>query len=380
MSVKLDYQATLKLEGVVVVPTPIMVQNARDQVVQSLLQSIVESPELNDPNPADPTWKPALGGFAAMANPSSFHHPFVRKLREMLTAAVLDSDALPLEGRKLEKTFDRILYRIVGETPTAESMHRDESIAAKDGDVILGGWINLDDETQYFSCCPRTHHDVSNQNKGFAKITTKEEKASYRARFRRIVIPPGHCVIFYERLVHEVVAIKATRRMLRLFLGWRITDEEEPLFGAQTMRSWIEEQAVPKIKSGQYPPVWPSAYSNFPKRFKTLTTWSQRTYAAQCLYEHTVAGEGVAAGTRWIRVKAKMRSLREYGLPMWPRYDQHESLVLTPSREWQLYTFDSPQARVAYKTVTPEEWHAHQHAQRQAPEGVVAPRPKPGRA
>ena len=374
-----DYQAILELEGVVVVPTPLADQTTRTQIVQAFLQSIWESPEFAKPAPNDPTWKPMLGGFAAMANPSSFHHPTIRKLREMMTAAILDTDALPIKGRKLEKPFDRTLFRIPGETPTAESMHRDESTAALNSDVIFGGWVNLEDVPQYFSCCPRTHIEVGNQNKGFAKITSKEEKAKYRPLFRRVEIPPGCCVIFYERLVHEVVAIRSTRTMYRMFLGWRVTDAEEPLFGSQTTLGWISDQAVPKIKSGQDPPVWPSAYSNFPRNFQKLTDWSKRTFVPQCLYTQTVGGSGAAAGTQWVRVKAKMLSLRQYGLPMWPVYDQAETALLAPQRAWQLYTFDSPQARVGYAAVSPQDWQAYIEAQHQVPLGMTVRRPRPGR-
>ena len=374
-----DYQSILKLEGVVVVPTPLTEQAPRTATVQAFLQSIRESPEFNNPAPEDITWKPQLGGFAAMANPSAFHHPFARKLREMLTAAILDMDALPLEGRKLEKPFDRMLYRIPGETPTAESMHRDESPNAAEGDDIFGGWVNLDDQPQYFSCCPRTHQEVGNQNKGFAKITDKEEKATYRSQFRRIQIPPGCCVIFYERLVHEVVAIKATYTMYRMFLGWRATNADEPLFGNETTMGWINDQAVPKIKSGQDPPVWPSAYSNFPSNFETLTKWSRRTFVPECLYTHTVGGDGAAAGTKWIRVKAKMLSLRAYGLPMWPAYDRAEASLMGPQREWQLYTFDSPEARLTFSAPSPDDWEAFVRAQHSVPLGTTAMRPRPER-
>jgi hypothetical protein len=372
-------QGTLQLEGVVVIQTPLVDNALRAETRAAFEQHILESPEFRDPNPSDPTWKPQLGGFACMANPSSFHHPLVRKLREMCTGAVLDADVLPLEGRKLEKPFDRLMYRISGEKPTAESMHRDEAMTALPSDVVFGGWINLDDEPQYFSCAPRTHHEVGGQNKGFAKITSKEEKEKYKPLFRRVEIPPGCILVFYERLVHEVNPVQATSRVMRMMLGWRVTDANEPLFGEATTAEWIRDQGVPKIKSGQDPPVWPSAYSNFPRNFQTLTDWSRRTYVDQCLYTHSVAGTGAAAGTRWIRVKAKMLSLREYNLAMHPAYDEHENRLLRPHREWLLYTFDSPQARVQFKAPSPSDWQSFLAARHAVPLGAVVRRPAPER-
>jgi len=380
-----DYRQILLREGVVVIPTPLINdlngQSAlRTQLQQAYVQHYRESPEFANPNPTDPRWQPQLGGFAASANPSSFHHVFARQMREMCTSVVLDADVLPIDGRKLEKPFDRVMWRIAGERPTAESMHRDESQTALDGDVIFGGWINLEDVPQNFSCCPQTHQEVGGQNRGFAKLGA-EEQVRYRPHFSLVSIPPGCMVIFYERLVHEVVSILVPpgRTMIRMFLGWRVTDAEEPLFGTQRTLAWVEDQGVPKIKSGQDPPVWPSAYSNFPRNFQKLTDWSQRTFVPQCLYTHTVAGSGAAAGTTWIRVKAKMRSLREYGLPLHRQYDVHETRLLAPQREWMLYTFDSPATRIKYTAVAPDEWAAYLAAQHAVPLGSVVRRPRPSR-
>ena len=376
-----DYQSYLKLEGLVVVPTPLTDQKLRTQAQQDFLTHLKESPEFNNPDTSDSSWKPVLGGFAALGNPSSFHHPWVRKMREQLTSAILETDALPIDGRKLENPFDRLIYRIVGETPSAESMHRDEAATALDGDTVFGGWVNLDDEPQYFSCCPRTHKDVGGKNKGFAKI----EKSEYE-KFRSpspdrpagwvvVEIPPGSALIFYERLVHEVNPTPAVRRMLRMALGWRVTDSEEPLFGAQT-DEWVRSQAVPKIKSGQNPVVFPSAYYNFTRNFQTLTDWSKRTFVQECLYEHSVNG-GPLSGSKWTRVKQKMDSLSGLGLRMHRSYDSDEVALLKPQREWNLYTFDSPDKRVEHKAVSQSDWEAYKVALASVSDPKLVRRPRP---
>lgn len=379
-----DYQANLKREGVVVLPTPLSSPARRAQMQAEFVKHICESPEFANPTPEDPTWKGQLGGFSAMANPSSFHHEWVRRMREQIMATVLDVDAIPIEGRKLEQTFDRLLYRVPNSTPTAESMHRDEAKMAQDGDTIFGGWVNIDDAPQFFSCCPRTHTDVGGQNKGFAKID-KIEYESFRmptaARPQGwvvIEIPPGACLIFYERLVHEVVCKATDHTMMRMFLGWRVTDADEPLFGTALTTQWIRDQGVPMIKSGQKPRVWPSNYSNFPRNFETLTDWSRRTFVPACLsMSDPVSGTGPAAGTTWIRVKSHMLSLRSYGLPMHPTYDAAEIAVLCPQRAWRLYTFASPDVRVHYRSLTTDEWRSHESSLRAALPGDSVLRPRP---
>ena len=390
-----DYQAYLKREGYVVIPTPLVDATLRARVQQEFDQHIRESPEFSSPAPNDSTdtgWKPQLGGFAAMGNPSSFHHPTVRGWREKMLACVLETDAIPVEGRKLEECFDRLLYRIPGEEVSPESMHRDEAKTALETDVVFGGWVNLEDVTQVFSCCPRSHTGTT-LNKGFAKIE-KAEYDRYRLPnpeegrpegWKTVKIPAGTCLIFYERLVHEVASAVADRTMIRMFLGWRVTDADASLFGEKKMRKWIDEQGVPKIKSGQNPSVYPSAYYNYPRirptdkeptKFNLLSEWSVRTFVPECLYTHRV-DSGEFEGYTFTRVKYTMHSLKQYGLKMHRAYDQQEREILTPRTNWELYTFASPTKRIQYKGVTPEDWMEYRAARRAAPPGAEVRRPRP---
>jgi hypothetical protein len=364
LGVEHDYQRDLLRDGFVVIPTALGSEWQKLQQAQvSFDQHFRESPELLNAQPENPAWKNVLGGFAAMGNPSSFHHPFVRAMREMCEAAVLDSDALPLNGRRLEQCFDRIMRRIPGEVTKPESWHRDEALNTQPGDDIFGGWINLDAHPQYFSCAPRTHTEqgARDRNAGFAKITDANHKQYYQQiadNHGRVTIPPGHVLIFYERLVHEVTQSTATYTMRRLFLGWRATSALEPLFGSSETDRWILTQAPPKIKSGQKPAIYPSAYSNFPRNFQTLTTFSKLVFAPECLYNHEVK-TGEYKGTIWVRVKASMLGLWEYGLTMHQSYDRYERALLFPSTTVVARTFDSPVQRVHFRLVSPEQWQAH---------------------
>lgn len=391
----IDYQTYLEREGYVVIPTPLIDATLRAQAQEEFYQHIRESPEFSSPAPNDPTdpgWKPQLGGFAAMGNPSSFHHPTVRRWREQMLACVLEADAIPVQGRKLEECFDRLLYRIPGEEVSEESMHRDEAKTALDADVVFGGWVNFENVSQVFSCCPRSHTGTT-LNKGFAKIE-KAEYDKYRLPnpeegrpqgWATIEVPAGMCLIFYERLVHEVAPAIADRTMIRMFLGWRVTDADAPLFGGKQMREWIDGQGVPKIKSGQTPSVYPSSYYNFPRirktdteptKFNLLSEWSVRTFVPACLYRHRV-DRGEFEGYTFTRVKYTMSSLKQYELKMHRAYDQHEQEILTPRTSWELYTFASPTKRMSYQGVTPRDWKAYLAAKKAAPPGAEVRRPRP---
>lgn len=378
-----DYQTHLVDKGWVVIPTLLGADRQKlARVKNAFDQHFLDSPELSNPQPKDPKYQNVLGGFAALGNPSSFHAKQIRMLREKCQAAVLDSDALPIEGRRLEQCFDRVLRRIPGETIDAESWHRDEAKNALTGDDIFGGWINLDSEPQYFSCAPGTHKDVGTNNNGFAKISDPEDKAHFRDVANAcgpVVIPSGHILIFYERLVHQVIRSKATHIMQRLFLGWRVTTAHEPLFGTKTTKMWIDTQMPAQIKSGQKTAVYPTAYYNFTRHFPTLTAFSKVAFVPQCLYQHTVKS-GVEAGTVWTRVDRYMKGLVHYGLPLHAPYDRHEINVLMPLRSWMLYTFDSPTVRVAFCTVPTGTWQTYRnHTFAVDAQGHPTRRPRPAR-
>lgn len=374
-----DYQCTLRKRGVVVVPTPLTDANARLATRGAFFAHLAESPEFGSTRPAatdtidtvDPDWQPVKGGFAALGNPSSFHHPWVREMREMVQAHLLDLDVLPMQSHEyLEQCFDRLLFRQPGQTPSAESLHRDEAKTAHPDDDVFGGWINFDDSDQYFSCVPETHTEVAG-NRGFAKIDDPLEKAKYKQRLERVLIPPGHILVFYERLVHEVLAHAAPKLTMRMFFGWRLTNQTSSLFGDEALSKWIQDQAVPKIKSGQDPAVWPSSYSNFSRNFQTLTDWSKKTWAPELLYTHTVAADAKSVpGSEWERVPARLPSLHALGVLLGGHvkhrgYSKAELAILKPNNKWRLRTFDSPDERVEIAAVNKDSWRSYEAAREQ---------------
>ena len=371
-----DYQRTLRQRGVVVVPTPLADAAARLNARRAFLAHLGESPEFRLPCPSstdtvDPTWQPVKGGFAALGNPSSFHHPWVREMREKVQAHLLDVDVLPMQSHDyLEQCFDRLMFRQPGQTPSAESLHRDEAKTAHPEDDVFGGWINFDDSDQHFSCVPETHTEVSG-NRGFAKIEDPVDRARYKELLERVKIPPGHILVFYERIVHEVLANTASQLTMRMFFGWRLTNETSSLFGDEALREWIEDQAVPKIKSGQDPPVWPSSYSNFSRNFQTLTDWSKETWIPELLYTHAVADTAKSMpGSQWERVPARLPSLKALGQRLGGcvkhrQYSKAEVAILKPTNKWSLRTFDSPDERVEIAAVTADSWRSYKAAREQ---------------
>ncbi len=280
-------------DGVAVVPlfTPAEVidWNAR------LLAELKVFPEYVD---AEHASKLVDGGFGALANPGSFHNPTVRALRMeinkrtraffgVVSAQLHPSDA---EQWKIEQLVDRLALRPKGSSTSSESWHRDQSPTK---DAVFGGWVNLDsDRLQYFSCNPRTHHE-SPDGLGFATLPPELGKIADTKKVR-IEIPPGHWVVFYQNLVHEVAKMKQTQDSMRLYIGFRLTRSVHPLFVEEkpdkdfgASFDWhshvFVKQGPPPLASGQYPPLWAKATLNFRK--PKLVEWN--TPFDSCLHSKT---------------------------------------------------------------------------------------------
>lgn len=212
-----------------------------------------------------------LGGFGALGNPSSFHHPYIRKLRGCIkrrvarrlfhpyvlrrygrrqeVARLVDNDnddhrqektEESPKGRpaiRLEKLFDRVCVRSnrFGSV-TAESWHRDtydgdklgrplpHSLPENQKDEIFGGWLNLDvEDEQVFLGLMGSHRAVGGA--GFAPIA-KAQHARLNALLRAqqttgtlrcapktggVIVPPGHAVIFPQSIIHKVAPTASTK-------------------------------------------------------------------------------------------------------------------------------------------------------------------------
>jgi hypothetical protein len=389
-----SYRDLLTRRGYVTVPTPFAEQDERRLGRKRFDKMLRESPEFRKPDHTDmKKWTPllcVLGGFAALGNPSSFHHEFIRRVREILLHTVLVNGVLPIErGDYVEKPFDRVTIRRPGQTPTGESLHRDEAATARDKDTIFGGWLNLDDTCQTFLCAPGTHIEVGGRNKGFAKIEHPDEKSHYAKQIRSIRIPPGHMLVFYERIVHEVAPIKRVgdTSMYRVHCGFRLTKHTDPLFTKCETNKWIDEQAVPRIKSGQWPAVFPSNYTNFPngtnlasgmKNADWLSKWSQDTFVDQVLVDKVIGGKGAWAGTKQRRVEAVMRSLSTYKLKMHASYSENERGVLFPKTQWkELHTSLSEDTVVSVNLPSDQDWDMYDASVNHCPAGGTVSKPRP---
>ena len=331
-----DHARMLDRYGVMCMP--ILPDAARQRWAQTIWNAMDEFPEYKV---RGRQVQRSLGGFGALGNPSSFHHPDVQKWRNRIKKKIL----MPLfrqyvllkgfstETTKLEKLYDRINVRCESfGQPTKESWHRDIYDGQKYGlrdlprsidgrhtkypDEIFGGWVNLSDANQHFICIMGSHKGdeafaAQQRGGGFAELSEKEireqrvEERLARQANRKIgtcrtngdghvIVPPGAMVIFYQRLLHSVAGGKQPREPnLRIFNGVRLTGERNALFDHESV---IINNAVPRIPSGQIPPMYSQNHYGFFSRTPRYRDWGASTFKNACLFERKLPS-GVAYHT-----------------------------------------------------------------------------------
>lgn len=312
---------TLKENGYIVLP--ILDQKKLKYYMQKMQNDLIAMPEFK----TGYCTGYVMGGFAALGNASSFHLPFVRELRLEIHTQVYNDLFKPALDEDKDLKFEQIIDRVMHRTPlqkvNAESWHRDES-PCDEGDEVFGGWINLDNNNQYFSGCPGTHKYVSKHN-GFAKIK-KEEFKEYQRLQKTIEIPPGHIFIFYEKMVHEVKRSKK-KYVNRLFTGWRLTKSDQCIHGNENLRKMLKEKAIIPLKSGQIPPMY--AKLHFLNWVEKIVDFTQ-IIDEKCIETRQIKS-GRKAGVYRL-VHRFMKSLKELDMDIYPEYEEREIEILIPHR------------------------------------------------
>ena len=360
--------------GVAVVPS--FDQVTRQHWNERLFAAMDEFPEYIRKGP---TTQRVLGGFGALGNPSSFHHPDVRVFRRMrkkmvfrpLMAAFAKSAFSEDDHRdlRIESLFDRLCVRCEDfKRPVEEVWHKDIYGAKKynlrplphslpDGsqDLLFGGWTNLDHRSQRFVCLLSTHGTSGKE--GFAEFSKAEiEALKFNDRLQKqanrtygqtiqtdergyVKIPPGYSIVFQQQLIHSVVSgPQPDTPALRVFHGIRLTGETTPLFA--DIQTVIENGGVPRIPSGQIPPMFSSNHYKFFASHERYQKWAERTFRPACLFERQTKAGTVyyTPGSRGNRNRSAntgrfMPSLSEMGL--WDerfRYTERETRAMHPQR------------------------------------------------
>ena len=147
---------------------------------------------------------------------------------------------------------------------------------------MFGGWLNLNDSNQYFSCIPRSNLDYKNGS-GFSKIKkNSQEFLNLDNNKLKIEIKPGHCILFFQDLIHEILSSKSKIDMYRIFHSFRITKSSENIFNYENI---FKNQAVPYLPSGQIPPMYAKLHwTNHIEKLQEFSTFINE----KCLEKNTL--------------------------------------------------------------------------------------------
>lgn len=339
----MDLATQLFEDGVVVISSDFLLQNLNhyrsefDSTIKQFPEFKIH-PGLDEiiKDTTDKISRYSLGGTSFVGNPSVFHAPFFRKMRETVMFIAIEQLFYNYKQKYLhssyniEQIIDRIMIRPPGDVATAEVWHRDESPKSDvlNGDLTFGGWINYDNESQYFSCVKGSHKNLDvtkrDSKKGFHKVD-KADIPKYKANKCLVEIPPASIIIFIEDLVHEIFNSKNAIKpytSIRQFFGWRLTKHKnQSIHGNNELRTMLNNQSVIPLKSGQIPAVYP----------KTCVIYTvQRARKDKFIEEALIRPDIIDIKTRSIK------SLKEINVNMYEDYLEREIQMLFSNRIFEL--------------------------------------------
>lgn len=246
--------------------------------------------------------RPVGGDFGALAVPSSFHSRFARRLRREL-AELLEPTLRFVEDLRLASAaggpprrrargvcYDRVKY--YGTVDYREGLHRDEAVLRTGGRAI-GGWANLSAASEQRFHCVRGSHwghavEMGGRRSGFGAVKDPAEKAALQARMEAVTVPPGHVLVFYEDIAHEVARNPAGFELSERFFNALVLGDHLPLFEETT--EWALRGMSPKLKSGQKVVELPAAYYSYPKLRRLIVEHSAR-FGADWRGPHSFGGQ-----------------------------------------------------------------------------------------
>ena len=233
-----------------------------------------------------------LGSFGALGNPASFHNNWVRQIRCGAYKKALQ--VIPVgEDEKFHMLFDRMCTRQAGTTYQGEDWHRDIASNSLPGDKVWGGWINFDETNQVFTCVPGSSDD-HHTGTGFSK-----DNPPPRHMVARVQVPPGYMILFRQNILHCITKTKSDHDSYRLFVGFRTTTSNQPLYDVVDITT---RQSCPPLPSGQMPPMF-SANHDSCLLYKHTIPWSDNAVQDPWKEERTIlkTGKSVRVVPRFIR-------------------------------------------------------------------------------
>ena len=301
----------LKTNGVSVYPIPDGLLQNFD--IQKYLKEQKEYININD------NTEFIISNFGAHGNPSSQHHPLVREFRmEMFhfLKQSLENDT-EFSQKYLQCLPDRFSQRF--RKPSKEAWHKDVSIdySVFTNSTILGGWANLDETDQFFSCIIGSHLEPA-PGEGFAALS-KDNKKLYKSRKTLVRIPPGHAISFDEKVTHEIADVKLVGVSRRLYMKYHISSDSRSAFDVDIIHRAIQTQGLFQMNQWNSMPMYEKIHPMF---------WNAELVEFGKNIKPVFLAKPNKKGN--VYVQRYMISLLEAGVGMFPEYREEEIAILFP--------------------------------------------------
>jgi hypothetical protein len=301
----------LKINGVSVYPIPAELLQKFD--IKKYLHEQKEYISIDD------NTEFIISNFGAHGNPSSQHHPLVRDFRLEMFRFVkqsLENDD-EFTGKYLQCLPDRFSQRF--RKPSKEAWHKDISIdyGVFTNSEILGGWANLDETDQFFSCIIGSHLEPA-PGEGFAALS-KDNKKLYKARKTLVRIPPGHAISFNEKVTHEIADVKLVGVSRRLYMKYHISTDSRSAFDDEIIRRAIQTQGLFQMNQWNSMPMYEKIHPMF---------WNSQLVEFGKNIKPVFLAKPNKKGN--VYVQRYMISLLEAGVGMFPEYREEEIEILFP--------------------------------------------------
>ena len=303
----------LKLNGVSVYPIPAGLLKKFD--IKKYLHEQKEYISIDD------NTEFIISNFGAHGNPSSQHHPLVRDFRLEMFRFVkqsLENDT-EFTGKYLQCLPDRFSQRF--RKPSKEAWHKDISIdyGLFTNSEILGGWANLDETDQFFSCIIGSHLEPA-PGEGFAALS-KDNKKLYKARKTLVRIPPGHAISFNEKVTHEIADVKLVGVSRRLYMKYHISSDSRSAFDVDVIHRAIQTQGLFQMNQWNSMPMYEKIHPMF---------WNSQLVEFGKNIKPVFLAKPNKKGN--VYVQRYMISLLEAGVGMFPEYREEEIEILFPQK------------------------------------------------
>ena len=301
------------------------------------------------------------GGTAFVGTPTVFHGWATRKwhhdtARQMMPMIQTFAELSGIPNVKLARgLFDRIQIRPPGESAKAESFHRDlPGMVEVEREICIGGFQNCDLHNQKLCAVKGSHTVAAAGGQGFSPIDKAGQK-EYAARLKaqanqhdtdakgRIIVPPGHLILFFSNIVHAVNAATVPYTSVKIFFGFRLTAADNTgMVGIDKKRLTYEEletrmvaNDVIPLGSGQTPAFYPGMYHVIPK----MLPIAQRV-VAKMLVPGAMRVPFEKANARHDYTRATT-SLEAMGVQKHRPYDETEFACIRPQSTVMIKNYDT---------------------------------------